>query len=1179
MMPLSLAHSLRITQALALLVTMGALAPTAPHVGARALQESVPADWIGERWPQLVAIEALVGQGDAARARAELAAFAAGGLEERVGAEPSERRVAFALRVDRTARSLGMLDVQTLAREFVVTELTQVLPAGHEKLQSARLNLAVVLHTAGDFVRARALLEAVHALRERTLPADHPDLLRVRQNLAATLQAQGEIDAAHAHFVAILEARSRSLPPDHADLLRAQQNVAVTSKLRGEPLVALELEERVLAGFQRTLPEAHAEVARARLNLGATLGALGRHAEALAMLEPALLVLTRTLPPDHPELLALRSNVALLRRELGDLETARAELESILALWTSAAAAEHPARLAAQQNLAGILLALGELAGARELIEDVVAVRTRVLPPDHPDRLSVELDLGRLRLRQGDPRGALDLFERVHAVQRATWSDRDRQVLATYESLAGARHALGDVAGARELYEHVHAVRRADLPEDRAGLFRSALNASTVLRTDGDLEGAAVLLDEALVLARELLPASHPDVLAAEASWARLALQRGDVAGALAATTSVRAAWSQSLPPGHHQRLRLEWLHVVALDAAGEHDAALEAARALNALCAEVRASDDPLRSEVLVTLAQLCAQRGLHGEVRRLAAEGLAAPRDLVRSLARGSRRAARSMAAIELERLERWLVLGDLAELEGEAPLTRELFAALEGLRHAATDLARTERRVDADPALADVRARLERTRRELADASLTAPTDRAALDAWRQRLIGLAERRDALERELAEVGARLASAREGVDPLAVAASLPVDEALVSYWRHGSVAGEVLTAFVVHAGRVERVGLGPVAFLESRLADWRSAIGAPIERGLGQADEADDAEFAAARALRASLVDPCLAALDGAAVRILHVVPDDLVHLVPLDALATASRVPLGDTLAIRVETSLGALAAPSRASATSGPLVAFGGIDFDAGADGAAVARLATPPVLDRAGRPGTFAPLLSSRFEAEYVGELYREATGREPSVHLRANATESVLAQLAPTARHLHIATHGWFAPESAAVSLLDRVGGHDEALRVAVDRAQETVVGFLPETLCGLALAGANHGPEGILTAEELATLDLTNCELAVLSACETNVGIRRAGQGIQSLQTALHAAGARTAITSLWKVDDAATRRLFELFYTKLWSENLGPADALWQAKMALRSEGHPTRDWAGWVLTGAPD
>ncbi len=94
-----------------------------------------------------------------------------------------------------------------------------------------------------------------------------------------------------------------------------------------------------------------------------------------------------------------------------------------------------------------------------------------------------------------------------------------------------------------------------------------------------------------------------------------------------------------------------------------------------------------------------------------------------------------------------------------------------------------------------------------------------------------------------------------------------------------------------------------------------------------------------------------------------------------------------------------------------------------------------------------------------------------------------------------------------------------------------------------------------------------------------MLSACETNVGIRRAGQGIQSLQSALHTAGARTAITSLWRVDDAATRRLMELFYAGLWKDGLGKADALWQAKMALRDEGHPLRDWAGWVLSGDPD
>jgi len=211
-------------------------------------------------------------------------------------------------------------------------------------------------------------------------------------------------------------------------------------------------------------------------------------------------------------------------------------------------------------------------------------------------------------------------------------------------------------------------------------------------------------------------------------------------------------------------------------------------------------------------------------------------------------------------------------------------------------------------------------------------------------------------------------------------------------------------------------------------------------------------------------------------------------------------------------------------------------------------------------------------------------MYERLRGTKPIVLIEAQASKQRLVELARSARYLHVATHGWFAPETVR-SMIDGVEeGRDELLD-GVAGAQGAVYGFAPETLCGLALAGANRGPDGlgtvpgILTAEELATLELSNCELAVLSACETNVGLRRAGQGIQSLQAALHAAGARTAITSLWKVDDAATRRLMERFYTGLWQDGLGKADALWRAKMVLRDEGRPLRDWAGWVLSGDPD
>jgi CHAT domain-containing protein len=144
-----------------------------------------------------------------------------------------------------------------------------------------------------------------------------------------------------------------------------------------------------------------------------------------------------------------------------------------------------------------------------------------------------------------------------------------------------------------------------------------------------------------------------------------------------------------------------------------------------------------------------------------------------------------------------------------------------------------------------------------------------------------------------------------------------------------------------------------------------------------------------------------------------------------------------------------------------------------------------------------------------------------------------------------------------------------------------------------PMLLCGLALTGANLPEDelgrapGLITAEELAGLDLSSCELAVLSACDTARGeIRRAGQGVASLQKALQIAGARSVITSSWKVPDEATKELMLDFYRRVWVEKKPKWKALWEAKTKLRDakdeRGDPKytlRDWAAWVLTGEPE
>ena len=127
----------------------------------------------------------------------------------------------------------------------------------------------------------------------------------------------------------------------------------------------------------------------------------------------------------------------------------------------------------------------------------------------------------------------------------------------------------------------------------------------------------------------------------------------------------------------------------------------------------------------------------------------------------------------------------------------------------------------------------------------------------------------------------------------------------------------------------------------------------------------------------------------------------------------------------------------------------------------------------------------------------------------------------------------------------------------------------------------GRAAAGANRlrsgRDDGVLTALEVAGLDLAGTELAVLSARETGVGAVQNGEGVYGMRRALVLAGVRTQIASLWKVDDAATRDLMIDYYRRLQAD-AGRSQALREAQLTMLKDparAHPYY-WASFIAIG---
>jgi len=103
------------------------------------------------------------------------------------------------------------------------------------------------------------------------------------------------------------------------------------------------------------------------------------------------------------------------------------------------------------------------------------------------------------------------------------------------------------------------------------------------------------------------------------------------------------------------------------------------------------------------------------------------------------------------------------------------------------------------------------------------------------------------------------------------------------------------------------------------------------------------------------------------------------------------------------------------------------------------------------------------------------------------------------------------------------------------------------------------------------------------NTQLAILSACETNVGRMEYGEGSLNFARAFLYAGCNSTLTTQWKVDDKTTSAILMEFYTHLLNEHF-LSEALQKAQITYiencksSTEANPFF-WSSLVITGSDE
>ena len=186
------------------------------------------------------------------------------------------------------------------------------------------------------------------------------------------------------------------------------------------------------------------------------------------------------------------------------------------------------------------------------------------------------------------------------------------------------------------------------------------------------------------------------------------------------------------------------------------------------------------------------------------------------------------------------------------------------------------------------------------------------------------------------------------------------------------------------------------------------------------------------------------------------------------------------------------------------------------------------------------------LPSTKPEIERIKEILNQSCVTVTMRTGTKGTEESFLAMSGKAPSILHVATHGFYYTADKAMEI-NYLKGYNDAMM-----------------LSGLIMSGGNRAwtgqkiPKGVLggvmTANEIAGMNLEGTNLLVLSACQTGLGVATP-EGLYGLQRAFKKAGVQTMVMTLWEVSDVASKDFMIKFYEELANKENG-----WDKRIAFR-------------------
>jgi tetratricopeptide (TPR) repeat protein/CHAT domain-containing protein len=1070
-------------------------------------------------------------------------------------------------------------------------------------------NLANAYFRQGKLPEAEKQFREALEMYKRIFKGDHPNLIVALNNLAVVYQSQGKYAEAEPIFRDILEKRKRQYKGDHPYLVISLNNLANLCRIQAKFAEAEKLFQEALDMRKRLFMGDHPDTAVSLNNLASVYSAVGRYEEAETLYRDALEMRRRLFKGNNPDVASSLNNLAILYEAQGKLADAEKLFLDALEMNRQVFKGDHPSIALNWYTLADLYRVQGKSADAEKMLRDALEMRKRMYKGDHQDLCLSLNSLAGLYLDLGRYTDAEILLRDAHGMSRRLFKGDHPELANCLSNLATLNKDWGNYTLAETLGLESQDMRKRLFKGDHKELVYSLNQLASIYKLQGRFKEAQSLTRGALEMSKRIFKGDHPTVAANMDNLATYYMEQKNYAEAYALSHEA-LEMNQRLFKGDHPGVANSMNELGALylmngrytDAEkffryslemnrrlfkGDHFAV---ARSLNNLATVYQHQGKFPLAESIFRSALDMRKRLLHGDQLDVAfsLHNLACVNQLAGNLAQAKlcnfealkmhQRLVQSFATLKTEgealtfmaSLTRtrddylsnaWLSMSDPGTIYPEVWISKGLIARVFEQRQLAARIAK------ADPATAKLLAELADARCRRAEL-LLAPnaTDPATVSKREQDLKTFESKIEELNKTIRPLlptfkrNEKLANAT----PIELRKSLPDGVAVVDFMRYTTLEQNTdkaattvfkrtgrYMAFVLTRDTVTWVDLDLAEPIETAINEWRREIDSGKEISPKTPYKVRDLVWKKVeRELPASIKtiyispDAALCRLPWAAL------PGHKPGSILLEEYAIAT-IPHAQFLLDKL------LPQDLLKNPPSGAL-AVGGVQYDSEAPNSTTNTLASrgDPLL----KTGT---KLSWPFLPGTLGELngfLRAAEGKKIATTIIEGDKATAVAVLGalPKARFAHFATHGFFAdPSFRGLFQLDEKDYEITLSGERIGRAAKS-----PLVMTGLVFAGANNPKtpgRGIITGESLIDLDLSELQIAVLSACETGLGEVAGGEGTFGLQRAFHMAGTRNVVASLWKVPDQSTAALMALFYCNLWEKNLSPMESLRQAQLEI--------------------